>query len=474
MSTTPQALHEMSATDLVASYRAGTLSPVEVTEAVIAQVEHCEPHIHAFYRFDPEGAREAARASEARWRAGSPLERDGISIDGVPATLKENIATRGTPSPIGTAATDPVPAAADAPPAARMREAGAVILGKTTMPEFGAMSSGLSSLHDLTRNPWNLAMNPGGSSAGAGAGGAAGYGPLHLGTDIGGSVRFPAAWCGLMGLKPSLGRVNIDPPYMGRCAGPMTRTVEDAALMMAVLSRPDPEGRDYRNLPPAAIDWMDLDMDLTGVRIGLQLQPGCGMAVDPQVIPPVEAAAKLFEAAGAIVEPLDPWMTQDLLAGLDTFWLARAAKDVAALSEAQRAKVLPLFLEYAAPGASLTGAQVFDAYSATVEIRRRTIAATKPFDFVLAPLSPHISFPAEWGYPTNDPARGMEHISYSVPFNMSEQPVSSLPCGYDTNGVPLGLQIAAQRFDDMGALRMARAYEGMRGAMRPFPTSFGG
>ncbi|WP_108259368.1 amidase [Mangrovicoccus ximenensis] len=472
--TTTTALNELSATEMVAGYRAGTLSPVEVTEAVIAQVERCEPHIHAFYIFDPEGAREMARASEARWRAGKPIERDGISIDGVPATLKENIATVGTPSPIGTAATPLIPASKDAPPAARMREAGAVILGKTTMPEFGAMSSGLSSIHELTRNPWNLAMNPGGSSAGAGAGGAAGYGPLHIGTDIGGSVRFPAAWCGLMGLKPSLGRVNIDPPYMGRCAGPMTRTVEDAALMMAVLSRPDPDQRDYRNLPPEAIDWMDLGMDLKGVRIGLQLYPGCGMAVNPEVIAPVEAAAKLFEAAGAIVEPLDPWMTPELLKGLDDFWLARAAQDVAKLSDAQRAKVLPLFLEYASHGADFTGTQVFGAYSATVEIRRRTVEATKPFDFVLSPLSPHISFPAEWGYPTNDPSRAMDHISYSVPFNLSEQPVSSLPCGYDSNGVPLGLQIAAHRFDDMGALKMAKAYETLRGPIRPFPTSFGG
>ncbi|WP_172327498.1 amidase [Mangrovicoccus sp. HB161399] len=472
--TTTTALFGLTATELVAGYRAGTLSPVEVTEAVIAQVEHCEPHIHAFYIFDPEGAREMARASEARWRAGTPIEKDGISIDGVPATIKENIATVGTPSPIGTAATPLIPAAKDAPPAARMREAGAVILGKTTMPEFGAMSSGLSSIHELTRNPWNLAMNPGGSSAGAGAGGAAGYGPLHIGTDIGGSVRFPAAWCGLMGLKPSLGRINIDPPYMGRCAGPMTRTVEDAALMMAVLSRPDPEERDYRNLPQAEIDWMDLGMDLKGVKIGLQLYPGCGMEVNPEVVAPVEAAAKLFEAAGAVIEPLDPWMTPELLKGLDNFWLARAAQDLAKLSEAQRAKVLPLFLEYASHGASFTGAEVFDAYSATVEIRRRTVEATKPFDFVLAPLSPHISFPAEWGYPTNDPARAMDHISYSVPFNMSEQPVSSLPCGYDSNGVPLGLQIAAHRFDDMGALRMAKAYEEMRGALRPFPMKFGG
>src|SRR5690606_29789658 len=206
---------------------------------------------------------------------------------------------------LGTAATALVPAAQDAPPAARLREAGAVFLAKTTMPEFGMLSSGLSSFHPLTRNPWNTAMNPGGSSAGAGAAAAAGYGPLHIGTDIGGSVRLPAAWCGLVGLKPSLGRVPIDPPYMGRCAGPMTRTAADAALMMAVLSQPD--ARDPMSLPPAVIDWQHLERDpsaLHGLRLGLLLEAGCGLPLDPQVRDAVLAAARLFEAAGASVEPV--------------------------------------------------------------------------------------------------------------------------------------------------------------------------
>src|SRR5690606_19160651 len=193
---------------------------------------------------------------------------------------------------LGTAATALVPAAQDAPPAARLREAGAVFLAKTTMPEFGMLSSVLSSFHPLTRNPWNTAMNPGGSSAGAGAAAAAGYGPLHIGTDIGGSVRLPAAWCGLVGLKPSLGRVPIDPPYMGRCAGPMTRTVTDAALMMAVLSQPD--ARDHMSLPPATIDWLNLRRDIKGLRFGLLLDAGCGMPVDPQIEEAVKEAARLF------------------------------------------------------------------------------------------------------------------------------------------------------------------------------------
>src|SRR6202011_2556740 len=160
-------------------------------------------------------------------------------------------------------------------------------------------SSGVSSFHPLTRNPWDLSKNPGGSSAGAGAAGAAGYGPLHVGTDIGGSVRLPACWCGLVGLKPSLGRIPIDPPYVGRVAGPMTRTVDDAALMMSVLSRPD--RRDGMRLPPDSINWKALDKSTRKLRIGLMLDPGVGQALEQDVRDVAVRAAKAFEAAGAIV-----------------------------------------------------------------------------------------------------------------------------------------------------------------------------
>jgi Asp-tRNA(Asn)/Glu-tRNA(Gln) amidotransferase A subunit family amidase len=218
------ALHALSTVELVEAYRAKALSPVEVIRAVLRRIDAWEPHLHATYALDPESALAQAEASQARWLKGAP---QGL-LDGVPAMIKENIATRGVPVPLGTAATELVPASRDAPPAARLREAGAVILGKTTMPDYGMLSSGVSSFHPLTRNPWDLTKGPGGSSAGAGAGVAAGYGPLHVGTDIGGSVRLPAAWCGIFALKPSLGRIPIHPPYAGRVAGPMTRTVEDA------------------------------------------------------------------------------------------------------------------------------------------------------------------------------------------------------------------------------------------------------
>lgn len=464
------ALHALSALELVAGYRSGALSPVEVTRAILAHIDRCEPVLQATYALDADVALAMARASEARWQAGRPIELRGVCIDGVPVTIKENIATRGVPVPLGTAATALVPAAQDAPPAARLREAGAVFLAKTTMPEFGMLSSGLSSFHPLTRNPWNTAMNPGGSSAGAGAAAAAGYGPLHIGTDIGGSVRLPAAWCGLAGLKPSLGRVPIDPPYMGRCAGPMTRTVADAALMMAVLAQPD--ARDHMSLPPADIDWMDLDaLDLRGLRLGLWLDAGCGLPADPQVTQAVEDAARLFEAAGAIVEPVRPWMTDEMLQGMDRFWRIRAACDLQAMGPEQRERILPIVRTWAEGGFGHSGEQAFAAYTQTQVIRAATVAATLPFDYVLSPVSPNTAFPAEWAYPSNEVARAMDHIGYTVPFSMSEQPAMSIAGGHDHHGVPIGLQIAGRRFDDLGVLRMARAFERLRPEQRPWPMA---
>src|SRR5213080_1962486 len=285
-------LHDLSAVDLIAGYRSKQFSPSEVLEEVIEHVAAWEPHIKALYLFDPEGAHAAAKASTDRWQRGEPAG----TLDGIPVTIKDNMATKGVPVPLGAATTKLVPAAMDAPPAARLREAGALIFSKTTMPDYGMLSSGLSSFHPLTRNPWDLSKNPGGSSAGAGAAGAAGYGPLHLGTDIGGSVRLPACWCGLVGLKPSLGRIPIDPPYVGRVAGPLTRTVDDAALMMSVLSRPD--RRDGMSLPPNDINWKALDKPLRKLRIGLVLDLGIGQALEPEVRDVAAKAARAFEAAG--------------------------------------------------------------------------------------------------------------------------------------------------------------------------------
>ena len=457
-------LHQLSAVELSAAYRDKSISPLDVMREVLAHIERWEPHLHATYALDAERALDQARAAEQRFMRAAPLG----TLDGVPVTIKENIATRGVPQPIGSAATELVPAPEDAPPAARLREAGAVIVCKTTMPDWGMLSSGLSSFHALARNPWNLAMNPGGSSAGAGAAAAAGYGPLHLGTDIGGSIRLPAGWCGVFGLKPSNGRIPIKPPYYGRVAGPMTRTVADAALLMQVLTQPD--ARDTMSLPPADIDWTALERDVKGVRIGLLMDAGSGLAVDPETAAAVQAAARAFEAAGAIVEPLAPFTTRAMIDGLDRFWRMRSWLDFQALPAERQAKVLPYIRDWIVTAHELSGADVFHGFSQMGAIRDATIAATLPFDFVLSPTSPVPTFAAEWASPINDPQRPFEHIAFTLPFNMSEQPAASINCGFTSGGLPIGLQISGRRFDDLGVLRLARAWEAMRGPQRPWPA----
>ncbi len=460
------ALHDLPAPDLLAAYRQRTLSPVEVTQAVLAHMERWEPHIRATYLLRPEHALAQARQSEARWLRGEPL---GL-LDGVPVTIKENIATQGDPTPLGTAAVALVPAAADAPPAARLREAGAVMVAKTTMPDYGMLSSGLSSFHPLSRNPWDVSNGPGGSSAGGGAAAAAGYGPLHIGTDIGGSLRLPASWCGIFSLKPSLGRIPIDPPYTGRAAGPMTRTVQDAALMMQVLSQPDT--RDSMSLPYQPIAWGEYDQGvqrLRGLRLGLLLDAGCGLPVEDEVRAAVEHAARLFEQAGARVTLMQPFMTQAMLDGMDHFWRMRSHMDLQALPAAQRAKVLPYIRAWAESAAGMTGPQVFQASQQFHTTRVATVKACSGFDYVLSPVAPMPAFAAELPSPTNDPLRPLEHIGFTVPFNMSEQPAASVNCGYTASGLPIGLQIAGARFDDLGVLQVAHAFEQIRGPQRPWP-----
>jgi aspartyl-tRNA(Asn)/glutamyl-tRNA(Gln) amidotransferase subunit A len=460
-------LHDRSAIELLELYARREVSPVEVLNDVLAHIERCEPKIAALWALDAQAALAAARDSQARWARGQARV-----LDGVPVTIKDNIATRGVPVPLGCAATPLVPAAADAPPAARLREAGAVIIAKTTMPDLGMLSSGLSSFHALSRNPWDLSKNPGGSSAGAAAACAAGYGPLHLGTDIGGSIRLPAGWCGIVGFKPSLGRIPIYPPYAGRVAGPMTRTVQDAALAMRVLAQPD--ARDTMSLPHQDIAWSELEIAVPGVRglkIGLWLDAGWGMAVEADVLATVNAAARAFEHAGAIVEPLPPFTTRAMIDGLDAFWRMRAWQDISAWPKKQQAQVLPYIHQWAMGGAALSGEQVFRGHSQMAAFRDAAVAATQRFDFVLSPVSPVVSFPAEFASPLNDPARPFEHIAFTLPFNMSEQPAIALNGGYSASGFPIGVQLAGHRHDDLGVLRVAHAFEQLRGAQRPWPLA---
>lgn len=450
----------LTATELVATYRAGDLSPVDVLRDVASVIEAREPQLNAFWQLDLEGAEDAATRSEKRWRSGEPIG----PVDGVPLTVKENLARAGVPMPAGNAGQTPVRPERSSPVVERIEESGGVILGSTVMPDWGMLSSGVSSLHGITRSPWNPALTTGGSSSGAGAAAAAGYGPLHVGTDIGGSIRLPGTWLGLTTLKPSAGRVPLDAPYLGRAAGPMTRSAADAALLMSVISRPDP--RDWTSLPPAELD-LALDaaaFDIARLRIGLHLDAGCGMPLDPEVRTAVERAAEVFAAAGAQVEEVPPFMTERMLADLDQFWRVRSLVDFEALEQEARERMLPFIQRWVLAVADVDGRSVMRDYASIMNLQRATVTVTEAFDLVLSPVAPVAAFPAEWPMPWGETDEGMAHIGFTAPYNMSGQPAASVNCGFTSDGRTIGLQVSGRRFDDAGVLRAVDWYEQHRGA----------
>jgi aspartyl-tRNA(Asn)/glutamyl-tRNA(Gln) amidotransferase subunit A len=457
---------ELSAAALSTAYASGELSPVQVTRALLERIEAWEPRLNAMYRVQRDAALEQARAAEARWRAGRPLS----ALDGVPLTIKENIHTRGDPAPIGTRANeDAPPQPADAPSAARVREAGCVILGKTTMPDFGMLSSGLSSLHGITRNPWRLDRNPSGSSSGAGAAAVAGYAPLHLGTDIGGSVRLPATHCGIFGLKPSLGRVPVYPPYLGRVAGPMTRGVADAALLMSVIALPD--ARDFMSLPFQDCGFAALPpLEPKGLRIGFLPDMGVGLTVQPEVRSTAEAVATALAGAGCHVESIRSFLTEEMLDGMCRFFEARSYHDLMNLPAGKREKVLPFIAEWCSwRAARFSGRDVMQAYAMVMAMREAAVAASQPYDFILSPTSPILAYEAALPAPGNDAHDALPHIAFTVPYNMSEQPAASVNWSYSADGLPIGVQVIGKRFDDAGVLRLSRLLETLRPKQRPWP-----
>src|SRR3954467_12329038 len=461
------AIHELSAAELGARFARGELSPVDVARAQLERIAHWEPRINAMYRVSADTALSEARSAEARWRAHAPRS----ALDGVPITLKENIYTRGDPAPIGTRANEDTPAQpADAPAAARAREAGCVILGKTTMPDYGMLSSGVSSLHGITRNPWRLDRNTSGSSSGAGAAAVAGYAPLHIGTDIGGSVRLPATHCGIFALKPSLGRVPIPPPYRGRVAGPMARTVEDAALALEVLARPD--ARDFMSLPPEARDFLAglNSLEPKQVCIGFIAEMGAGLPVHPEVRSAVHAAAAALAAAWCSVEALFSFLSEEMLDGVCRFFEARSYNDLMQLSQARRSRVLPFIAEWCTwRAATFSGRDVMQAYAHVMTMREAAVAATARHDFLLSPTSPILAYEAELAAPGNDPRNALPHIAFTVPYNMSEQPAASINWSYSADGLPIGVQVVGRRFDDAGVLKLCRLIEKLRPPQRPWP-----
>ena len=453
----------MTATELCEHYRSKALSPVEATEAALARIERLNPELNAFLLVDGDGALAAARDSEARWSRGEPL---GL-VDGVPTSVKDVLLTSGWPTLRGSRAVQPAQDwDEDAPGVARVREQGAVLLGKTTTPEFGWKGVTDSPLTGITRNPWNPQKTPGGSSGGAAAAVATGMGALAFGTDGGGSIRIPAGFTGIFGLKPSFGRVPAYPqsPF-GSVAhvGPMTRSVADAALMLTVISGPDP--RDPYALPPEDRDYRTrLDAGIEGLRVAFSPDLG-GQPVDPEVAALVERAARRFEDLGATLELAEP-AVPDCGEIIRTHWFAGAGYVVAGLSEAQKAVMDPGLLQIAAQGAEI-GLQDYLAAGRDRDAWGETMLAFhQDWDLLLTPSLPIPAFDAGLEMPPDQgERRWVDWTPFTYPFNLTGQPAASIPCGLTEGGLPVGLQIVGPRFADHLVLRAAAAFE----AAAPFP-----
>jgi aspartyl-tRNA(Asn)/glutamyl-tRNA(Gln) amidotransferase subunit A len=458
----PSELLTLSAAELLQMYRSRRTSPVEVTRAVLEHIAALNPVLNAFCFVAPD-ALVMAKASEARWMQGEPR---GL-LDGVPVSVKDLLLTRDWPTLRGSRTVDPRgPWSDDAPAVARLRESGAVILGKTTTPEFGWKGVTDSPLTGITRNPWNPLKTPGGSSGGGAAAVAAAMGPLTLGTDGGGSIRIPCAFTGLFGLKPSFGRVPAWPlsPF-GTVAhvGPITRTVHDAALLLDVLSLPD--ARDWSALPYDPRDYrVGLDDGVRGCRIAYSANLGYA-DVDPEVAGLVARAAMRFVELGARVEEADP-----ALAGVQEVfrrhWFTSAAYLLKNVTPQQKAVMDPGLVQVAEQGAQIGVLDLLDAVQQRGALGAAMNQFHEQYDLLLTPTLPLAAFDA--GKDVADVMKERhwtDWTPFSYPFNLTQQPAASVPCGLTANGLPVGLHIVGPRYHDALVLRAARAFE----SLQPIP-----
>ena len=455
-------LIRMSAIELLAGYRGGKFSPVEATQAVLDRIHALNDKINAFVLIDDESALAAARKSEARWLNGAPV---GL-LDGVPTTLKDLVLTKGWPTLKGSLTVDPEgPWEEDAPCVARLREHGAVFLGKTTTPEVGWKGLTESALSGITRNPWNLAKTPGGSSGGAAAALAADMGSLAVGSDGGGSIRIPAGFTGVFGIKANFGRVPVYPESAMRSlshVGPMTRTVADAALMLNVLSLPD--HRDHTALPYQGIDFTDgLDDGIVGLRVAFSADLGYA-GVDDEVAGIVADAVTAFAELGVSVEHRDPGF-ENPKGIFKTHWWAGAAGAFAHYPDSEKAKLEPELAEIVADGQKL---DIMD-YMAAMEGRSALCSQLRSFfqgfDLLLTPSLAVPAFDVGQLQPPGsvpDDTYWMDWTPFTFPFNLSQQPACSIPCGFTRDGLPVGLQIVADNFREDLVLGAAKAFEAIR------------
>ena len=445
----------LDAEELLQHFAARTLTPLAALQAVTERIAQQNPEINAFVVMNPQ-ALDAARASTARWQAGAPQG----ALDGVPVTVKDLIDIAGLPTRRGSKTTDPAPALQDSPLVTALRASGAVIIGKTTTTEYGWKSPGDCPLNGITRNPWNTAYSPGGSSAGAAAAAASGFGPLHVATDAGGSVRIPAAWSGIVGLKPSFGRVPQWPlGAFGHVAvaGPMTRTVRDAALMLNVLARFDP--RDPFALPDDPREWRNgIEDGVRGLRVAVLRNPGFAAPVDQDGLDALQIALQILRDEGAKVEEVDVELPDCSLV-FSRVWGAAIARLVRSIAEPQRHLLEAGLLQVAALNEHVTAQDVLEAEAMRVQAANAMAMHHLTYDAVICPCVPACAPKVD--KPIGDPAAALwnDWAPWTLLFNLTRQPAISLPVGVNAAGLPRAVQIAAGLYNDDIVLRIARAVE---------------
>jgi aspartyl-tRNA(Asn)/glutamyl-tRNA(Gln) amidotransferase subunit A len=447
-------LNWLSARELARRFAGGDLSPVDVLDATLARLRTVDPVLNAVCLLDePQGRRLAAESAD-RWRRGTPLG----PLDGVPVAIKDTAQVTGWPMRIGSHATAAAPSTQDTPGVARLREAGAVFFCKTTTPEFGWKGITHGPLTGITRNPWDISRTPGGSSGGSAALVAAGVVPLATGGDGGGSIRIPAAFSGVFGLKPSYGVVPNLPGVMGTLAvyGGLSRDVADSALLLNVLTRPDP--RDSFAIPHRGIDYLDgLDRGVAGLRIAWS--PDLGFAVaDPAVVAGMRPAIDALVEAGADVQnvALDLSGAQH---ALEVIWGASHAALVRDFTGAQLAALDPGLLRLIIAAQDLSARELQAAHVEMRALSQQMQAFHQDYDLLLTPTVPITAFAA--GIDTPDAARFPQWFDWTPltwPFNLTRQPAASVPCGF-VEGLPIGLQIVGPMFAEQTILRASRCVE---------------
>lgn len=457
--TVPDELLTFPATRLIELYKSHAVSPVDVTRAVLKRINQLDPIFNAFCVVDEDAALASAQASEQRWHQQAPA---GL-VDGLPTTVKDLVLAKGWPTRRGSLTINPDQIwDEDGPPVARMREQGAVIIGKTTTPEFGWKGVTDSPLTGITRNPWNPKLTPGGSSGGAATAAALGMGPLHIATDGGGSIRIPAAFCGVFGFKSTWGLVPVHPhsPALSLWhQGPITRTVGDAALMQTVIARADM--RDWYQTPMPEMNLLrNLEAGIKGWRIGFSMDLGYAK-VDPRVARQIEKQLKIFTDLGAIVEPLDLKL-DDPIAIMRPLWAVALALAVRPMTAAQRKLVEPAMLELAEPGFGMSALEYRQLEREREALGRRMNNLHAEYDLIITPQMPITAFAADHEVP---PESGLERwwewSPFTYPFNLTQQPTATVPCGF-VDGLPVAMQLIGAKFSDAKVLQAARAFESVQ------------